>query len=239
MSAPENTMDPALIQRLESLFASGILNNSGLQRIIDSLEKKGGKRKRREEKKATKIVDINRITCRVSYAQSLAVWGEGLVCPEKSLQTLSLDGSSTVWNDPRYGFIRVVLQGLSLSQMATAFPEHNWRNHARDTKPYPPGYYLISLNNPLLGLENPQKSSLWPSECVSLDLPSTVETILTLRQLGRPLPDLFFLTTGTTAGHSKFLCVGFKEDRLTFITEETARSQGKIGYSLVKYESWM
>jgi len=203
------------------------------------------KRKSRQEKKKNKQQVYSPVNLKlktisgISPAQSLKVWGAELVCSDKKLNPLRMTATSQIFNKREFNFKKVVLQGLSISQMAQRFLQHNWGKFTKRVDSAEPGYYLVSYQNPLVNLYLPQESEIINSqEVIYLDLCLTIELLVMLVELGQEIPPLFYRTSATN-GHDQKICVGLKKGKISFVTENIARHYQKMGVCLAKYESWM
>jgi len=241
--AEKEVLDPMLIIRLENMITERVISNDQLIAILNSLEKKGNRRQKKEKKKiATATSGENREYCLpaitgISYTQSEKVWGTWSE-KEKNLPASSPTSPNPVFLDIAFNFRKVFLRGFSLAEMAKRFPAHNWGKYAHDQKEAVPGSYLISLNNPLVNRLPVLETELHPKDCYRLDLNLTVELLLTLTRLGIEVPALFYRTT-VINGHQDELCVGLVEGKITFLSEDKVRAQKKMAICLAKYESWV
>jgi hypothetical protein len=207
------------------------------------LEKRGNRKQKKENKKVASGQETTREVYRlknvssISYAQSQKVW-QDLATPEKSLERLSSTSNSPIFNDPAFHFKKVVLHGLSVAEMAGHFPNHNWNSFRTDKAKGVPGNYLVSLENSLTNLPIASEKEAWPEKCYRLDFALTVELLLTIVQMGGNIPDLYYRTTFVKS-RGQETCVGYQKGKITFVTEDQARKENKMGLCLVKSEPWI
>ena len=239
----EVSINSSNLSRIEKLFEAGIVDNEKLSSILTTLEKRGNRKQKKENKKVaagqeiTKAVYCLKNVSSISYAQSQKVW-QGLATPEKLLEHLSPVSQSPIFNDPAFHFKKVVLHGLAIAEMAGRFPDHNWNSFRTDKSKGVPGNYLISLENPLTNLPRASEKEAWPEKCYRLDFALTVELLLTIVQMGGEIPNLYYRTTFVRSRDQE-TCVGYQKGKITFVTEDQARTENKMGICLVKIESWI
>jgi len=240
MSEPDK-LDPETRQRFEKLVDEQVITKDLLASFMNSLEKRKNRKAKKEQKKGATIPNTMRIkkVTGISLAQSIQVWGEELTHPEKELGDISPTITNSIFNNPDFNFSQIVLQGLSILQIAQKFPDHNWRMNNRRRETAEPGHYLLSYHNPLVNLyPNKENEIINSKEVIILDLCLTVELLITLKELEREESTVFYRTS-TTNGHEQIVCVGLREGKITFVTERIARHHKQMGVCLTKYESWM
>lgn len=239
-----NALDPEILERISKLLDDEIVTKEKLIFILDTLKKRGERKRKKERKKISAESLKEEIEVRLdnpaiySYAQSLKVWGQELVVSEKSLNRLSPPHKNPVFKDSRFNFKQVVLQGLSPKEMAQRFPGHSWNSHRHNDNKLSAGHYLVSLENPLSNLTPTKEKELRPKDCYRLDFNLTIELLLTLNQLGFSVPELFYRTT-LINGHNQEVCVGLQKGKIIFMEAKKANAEKKMGLCLVKAEKWM
>ncbi len=242
MEESDSLLKPEIRQRFETLVNQKVITADLLASFMNSVEKRNGrkeKKKRKQDPFANNTEKIIKTKTLINFSQSFQVWGRELVCPENKLESLSSLASSAIFNDPDFHFCKVVLQGLSIAQMANYFPKHNWGRYKGNQKSANSGFYSVSYNNPLVNLRLNKENEMTNSkEVIHLDLCLTVELLITLSVLNNEIPSLFFRTSAVNS-HEQNICVGLNEGKITFITENIARHNKRMGVCLVKYESWM
>lgn len=245
MDGPEastETLDQALIDKMNQMMEEKILSNARLSLILDSLGRKGVRRQRKEKRQEEEKVKRRAggrmsIETGISYVQSEQVWGKWKV-QEKDLPVTGEANDEQVFLSPNYNFRRYYLRGESMFSMAKKFPGHNWGRNGMNKKESMPACYLISLENPLANLPLAQELERQPKECSRLDLNLTVELLITLEKLGQSSPPLFYRTSEIN-GHSGEVCVGLVDGKISFLSEHKARAQKKMAICLAKDEPWM
>ncbi len=240
--AEKPCLDPALLARLNEMIENRIINNESLLAILNSLER-GGKRRLKKELKKNATAGENGREYRVagisaiSYSESEKVWGSWSE-KEKNLPPSAETTTNSIFSSNEYNFRKVYLRGLSVAEMAKRFPGNNWGGHINNESRNVAGAYLISMNNPLKNLPIAREKELHPAECYRLDFNLTIELLLTMLCLGKEVPELYFRTT-LTNGHSDEVCVGISERKINFLSEDKVRAEKKMGICLVKAEKWM
>ncbi|MFA5131603.1 MAG: hypothetical protein WC467_04275 [Patescibacteria group bacterium] len=235
-------LDPALLVRLNEMIENRIINNERLLALLNSLEK-GGKRRLKKELKKNITVSENargylvESVSAITYDESGKVWGTWPE-KEKNLPRCTDLPANSILASAKYNFRQVCLRGLSVAAMAEKFPNHKWENHVKDKLPNQAGFYLISLENPLKNLNPAAENESFPADCYRLDFNLTIELLLTLQKLNQPVPSLFFRTTHIN-GHSDEVCVGLVDGKISFLSEDKVRAEKKMGICLVKSEKWM
>lgn len=239
-----NRLDPALAEKIDLLIEDGILTNEKLAAILDTIRKRGERKRKKDHKRtvAASVVEEKEVVLNnptlISYAQSAKVWGKGLIIPQNKMHHLTPPHKNPAFKDPRFNFKQVVLYGLSPQKMAERFPDHNWNSHRRNDNQGEPGHYLVSFDNPLVNLTPAKEKDQWPKDCFRLDFNLTIELLLAMKQLELPVPDLFYRTT-ILGGHNQELCVGFQNEKIIFLEAKKVREDKKMGILLVKAEKWM
>lgn len=239
----DTSINSSNLSRIEKLFETGIVDNEKLSSILTTLEKRGNRKQKKEKKKeaigqekAKMVYHLENVSS-ISYAQSQKVW-QNLATPEKLLERLSPASNSPIFNDPIFHFKKVVLHGLSVAEMSGRFPDHNWNSFRTEKFKGIPGYYLISLENPLTNLPIASEKEAWPEKCYRLDFALTVELILTIVQMGGNIPDFYYRTTFVKS-RGQEICVGYQKGKIIFVTEDQARKENRMSLCLVKGEPWI
>lgn len=235
-------LEATLRQRFNKLIEEGIITNEKVLAILNSLERDGKRRLKKDLKKKLATSERGREYCiksvsGISYEQHEKVWGTWSH-KEKNLPQSTQLTTNSIFSSSEYNFRKVYLRGLSVADMAKRFPGNNWGCHINDNTVNEAGAYLISLDNPLKNLPFEREKELQPADCYRLDFNLTVELLITLLRLGKDCPELYFRTT-LTNGHRDEICVGLVDGKISFLSEEKVRVANKMGICLVKAEKWM
>ena len=222
--------------KLQEAIGSGVLNDANFPGIISSLIRRDKRVYKKNRKKP--LPDCaggqDSLITRpplISFQDSLSVWGEDTV-------PIGINGKSQLEDlysapspdpgllRPEYNPSAVWLNGLSLKMMAEKFPGHDWRAYRQNNQPVGAQFYLIGWDAKLSGFSAKQEEKKRPTDCWRLDLNLSVELLLTLSALSRPLPEFFLRTPATNSHSDQEVCVGLEAGQLKFLLSGQAEKKG-------------
>jgi len=211
-----------LWKRLEAMIQAGKIAPEQLEGFLNGMERKFSRRHKKLAKQNLVVENGRKVdfTELLGYQASRLIWQKDMV-PELQPPAGYLLVNDPIFFNERFSWQTVWLNGFSIEQIARRFPDdveisrlfrHPWVKERAL-----PGYYLVSLQNPLINLSPETERAQTPADCQPLPGNLLLELLVSLRHIKKPVNleihsngyPIYYRTNHDNGRHVRF-CLGQK-----------------------------